>query len=305
MNNTVDPLVLCDRAPPHAILHPNQPWLEMCGYTMEEVEGLTNKVLTGAETDPAAIADLLDCVRRRERSVQTLVNYKKGGLRFLNQVTTVPVYDERDEVAAFASMLREVDEGHIGASATGGCDHLWAALTARLDVVGATGGVAPAGARAGGARPAEQPRGGAADMTDTRRSPSQPDLERVPDAVAGYADQCLREVTRRLLVGDVDGAAAATPAGAVRGYTVEALDAAHPSPRAAAGVGAGRHLPRPPPPDAPAPHRPPARHERGGRGGDARRARCDRRRRGGHRLRVWRAREREVHTCAACWGMNE
>ena len=69
-------------------------------------------------------------------------------------------------------------------------------------------------------------------MTSTRRSPSQPDLERVPDAVAGYADQCLREVTRRLLVGDVDGAAAATPAGAVRGYTVEALDAAHPSRRA-------------------------------------------------------------------------
>ena len=66
VNNTTDPIVLCAAAPPHVITHPNQPWLEMCGYTLEEVEACTNKILTGAETDRAAIERLLGCVRRRE-----------------------------------------------------------------------------------------------------------------------------------------------------------------------------------------------------------------------------------------------
>ena len=78
--------MLCSKDFPHEITHPNKPWLEMCGYTLEGVEGLTNKVLTGPETDPSCIRDLLECVKRLEPSVQTLVNYKKGGVRFINQV---------------------------------------------------------------------------------------------------------------------------------------------------------------------------------------------------------------------------
>ena len=84
--NDFDPIVLCSKDYPHVITHPNQPWLEMCGYSLEEVEGLTNSILTGPETDPAATEDLLAAVRRCEPSVQTLVNYKKGGVRFINQV---------------------------------------------------------------------------------------------------------------------------------------------------------------------------------------------------------------------------
>jgi len=110
MANTSDPIVLCAKEYPHVITHPNLPWLEMCGYTLEEVEGLTNNILTGPDTDPAVIADLLECVRREEPSVQALVNYKKGGEPFVNQVKTLPVYDEYDELAGFMSMLREVSE---------------------------------------------------------------------------------------------------------------------------------------------------------------------------------------------------
>jgi PAS domain S-box-containing protein len=107
--NTTDPLVLCTKDYPHVIMHPNQPWLEMCGYALEEVEGLTNKILTGPETDTAALERLNACVRREEDASETLVNYKKGGVRFVNQLRVFPVYDENDELAAFMSMLHEVD----------------------------------------------------------------------------------------------------------------------------------------------------------------------------------------------------
>lgn len=88
--NQTDPIVLCAKEYPHVITHPNQPWLEMCGYTLEEVEGHTNKILCGPETDPDVLEQLNACVARRETSVQTVVNYKKGGEKFLNQARDAP-----------------------------------------------------------------------------------------------------------------------------------------------------------------------------------------------------------------------
>ena len=74
----------------------------------QEVEGLTNAVLTGPETDAEVLRELMNCVRRCEPSTQTLVNYKKGGVRFVNQVKVSPVYDENDRLAAFMAKLTEV-----------------------------------------------------------------------------------------------------------------------------------------------------------------------------------------------------
>ena len=108
MNNMTDPIVLCAKEAPHQIIHANKPWLEMCGYDQEEVEGLTNKILTGPETDKEATKRLMECVRRREPSMQTLINYKKGGVRFVNKVKTMPVHDDNDDLAGFMSMLHEV-----------------------------------------------------------------------------------------------------------------------------------------------------------------------------------------------------
>jgi len=108
LENTVDPIVFCAKEFPHQITHANKPWLEMCGYDLEEVEGLTNKILTGPETDAEALKRLNECVRRREPSLQTVINYKRGGVRFLNEVQTTPIHDENDDLAGFMSMLREV-----------------------------------------------------------------------------------------------------------------------------------------------------------------------------------------------------
>ena len=33
---------------------------------------------------------------------------KKGGLRFVNQVRTMPVFNEDDDIAAFMSMMHEI-----------------------------------------------------------------------------------------------------------------------------------------------------------------------------------------------------
>uniref|UniRef100_A0A7S0LAM6 PAS domain-containing protein n=1 Tax=Coccolithus braarudii TaxID=221442 RepID=A0A7S0LAM6_9EUKA len=109
LNRTSEAIVITQKDAPYSIIHTNQAWCDMCGYTAEEVEGLTNSILSGPDTDPELLEELMSSVRRREPTVQTLVNYKKDGTRFINQVKVQPVYNEDDEVAAFMALLHEVE----------------------------------------------------------------------------------------------------------------------------------------------------------------------------------------------------
>lgn len=107
--NQSDAVVLTQPHPPYKITHVNEPWTEMCGYTQEEVEGHTNAILQGPETDGGLLADLMSSVSRGESASATLVNYKKGGERFVNQLQVVPVYNEDDDLEQFMALLHEVD----------------------------------------------------------------------------------------------------------------------------------------------------------------------------------------------------
>jgi len=91
LNNKHDAVVLTEAKEPYNITHVNQPWCEMCGYTLEEVEGLTNSILQGPETDREVVDALMRNVKRGEPGTATLVNYKKGGVRFVNQVSVQPL----------------------------------------------------------------------------------------------------------------------------------------------------------------------------------------------------------------------
>jgi len=103
-----DAVVLAEVAEPHRILHVNKAWSDMCGFTMEEVEGASCAILQGAETDGAALDEMMRSVRRGEASSATVYSYKKGGIRFLNQVQFTPVWDG-PRIALLMGILHEVD----------------------------------------------------------------------------------------------------------------------------------------------------------------------------------------------------
>ena len=109
LGNCSDAVVLTQPHPPYAITHVNGPWVEMCGYSAEEVEGLTNGVLQGPETDAKLLDELMSSVRRSEPAAASLVNYKKGGERFLNHLRVYPVVADDDErkVEQFMALLSE------------------------------------------------------------------------------------------------------------------------------------------------------------------------------------------------------
>lgn len=109
LSNSTDPIVVTQATHPYKIMHANKPWCEMCGYTMEEVEGLTNAILQGPETDMVLVNELMSSVKRGQSGSATVVNYKKGGVRFVNQIALTPVYNEDNELEQFMALLTEVD----------------------------------------------------------------------------------------------------------------------------------------------------------------------------------------------------
>ena len=51
----------------------------------------------------------MSAVERGETTSATLVNYKKGNVKFVNQVTVMPVYNEDEELEQFMALLSEKD----------------------------------------------------------------------------------------------------------------------------------------------------------------------------------------------------
>jgi PAS domain S-box-containing protein len=85
------PMVVTDaRKPDHPIVLANKSFLELTGFTAEEVIGRNCRFLQGPATSPIAVAEIRAGIAdEREVSVESL-NYKKGGEAFWNRLHLSP-----------------------------------------------------------------------------------------------------------------------------------------------------------------------------------------------------------------------
>lgn len=77
--------------PDNPIIYTNQTFIEMSGYTKEEVVGSNCRFLQGKETDPEDIEELRNAIKAREPITLTIRNYKKDGSEFWNRLAVKPV----------------------------------------------------------------------------------------------------------------------------------------------------------------------------------------------------------------------
>ena len=89
MLTCVDAMVLTDSE--GKIVHCNRQWVELTGYTLSEVEGSTCSMLQGSMTDQVETRRSAALLRLNKSSSMSVVNYRKDGSMFVNQVTTVPI----------------------------------------------------------------------------------------------------------------------------------------------------------------------------------------------------------------------
>ena len=90
------PMVMTDpRREDNPIVWANQAFLDLTGYTAKEVIGRNCRFLQGPETAPLHIDAIRQGVAQREHFLTVeLLNYRKNGTSFWNQLCISPVHDE-------------------------------------------------------------------------------------------------------------------------------------------------------------------------------------------------------------------
>lgn len=105
------PMVVTDpRQPDNPIVMANQAFLTLTGYTPAEVIGRNCRFLQGPQTMPADVDEVREALAQgRDVSVE-LLNYRKDGTTFWNQLLISPVRDEQGELVYYFGSQHDVTE---------------------------------------------------------------------------------------------------------------------------------------------------------------------------------------------------
>jgi PAS domain S-box-containing protein len=88
----------------------NPSFTRLTGYPLEEVAGRNCRFLQGPNTDRAAVARIADALRSQEPITEVLLNYRRDGTAFWNQLSISPVTDGAGEVVNFVGVQNDVTE---------------------------------------------------------------------------------------------------------------------------------------------------------------------------------------------------
>ncbi|MDA8286737.1 MAG: SpoIIE family protein phosphatase [Actinomycetota bacterium] len=88
----------------------NPAFTRMTGYELEEVRGRNCRLLQGPATDATTVGELRSAIAEARPVTQTLLNYRKDGTAFWNQVAISPVFDGEDRLVSFVGVQTDVTE---------------------------------------------------------------------------------------------------------------------------------------------------------------------------------------------------
>ena len=94
--------------PDNPLIWVNPAFSRITGYSAEEAAGRNCRFLQGPETAPAAVAAMRGALERRESVTVTLLNYRKDGTAFWNEVSMSPVFDGAGRLTNFVGVQADV-----------------------------------------------------------------------------------------------------------------------------------------------------------------------------------------------------
>jgi PAS domain S-box-containing protein len=109
------PMVVSDaREPDFPIVLANDAFLALTGYAAEELLGKNCRLLQGEATSGTAVAQIRAAIAQQRETTIEVLNYKKDGTQFWNQLHLSPIHDEHGELAYyFASQVDVTDYRRI------------------------------------------------------------------------------------------------------------------------------------------------------------------------------------------------
>lgn len=102
MERTRTPMVVTDpRLPDNPIVLANDAFIELTGYGAEDLIGHNCRFLQGADTDPSSIEEIRRAVADERELTIEILNYRRDGRPFWNQLMLSPVFDEDGRLRFF------------------------------------------------------------------------------------------------------------------------------------------------------------------------------------------------------------
>jgi PAS domain S-box-containing protein len=98
------------REPDNPLVWVNPSFTRVTGYEHDEVVGRNCRFLQGPATDPTAVAEIREAVRTQRTVTTTLLNYRKDGTAFWNQLSISPVFDGSGSLVSFVGAQTDVTE---------------------------------------------------------------------------------------------------------------------------------------------------------------------------------------------------
>ncbi|WDQ14979.1 PAS domain S-box protein [Rhodopirellula sp. P2] len=94
----------------HPIMFVNQGFMDMTGFSEQEILGHNCRFLQGAETDPETIQTIHRALDRGESVRELIKNYRKNGEPFWNDLYITPVHNEHNQLTHFVGVQNDVTE---------------------------------------------------------------------------------------------------------------------------------------------------------------------------------------------------
>ncbi|WP_448626299.1 SpoIIE family protein phosphatase [Geodermatophilus sp. URMC 64] len=98
------------RQPDNPLVWVNPSFTRVTGYEYDEAIGRNCRFLQGPATDPQAVAQIRAALAERRTLTTTLLNYRKDGTAFWNQLSISPVFDGDGELVSFVGVQTDVTE---------------------------------------------------------------------------------------------------------------------------------------------------------------------------------------------------
>jgi len=102
-------IVIADaRLPDMPLIYVNPAFEQITGYSAAEVLGSNCRFLQGKKTNQPAIAQLRAAIKAGEHCTVILLNYRKDGTPFWNELTISPIYDDDNNLTHFVGIQSDI-----------------------------------------------------------------------------------------------------------------------------------------------------------------------------------------------------
>nr|7AB7_A Chain A, Multi-sensor hybrid histidine kinase [Chloroflexus aggregans DSM 9485]7AB7_B Chain B, Multi-sensor hybrid histidine kinase [Chloroflexus aggregans DSM 9485] len=105
-------MTVTDAGADQPIVFVNRAFSTITGYAPNEVLGRNARFLQGPQTDAATVARLREAIAAARPIQERILNYRKDGQPFWNQLSISPVRDETGNVVAFVGVKTDVTAHH-------------------------------------------------------------------------------------------------------------------------------------------------------------------------------------------------